>query len=161
MWVNRYSLLFSTIRFLPPPPRSRGNLVIYRQYMCWRGACQSGLCPKIPGRICVGPLTTRITMVTMSCMRLERLVFMETSKITVCISYRLNYHQLYYIKMLKYSFMILKPRALACFSAASICCSILVSFYTLNIPACEYRESGKMETAIPAKWKPVIGAPIM
>ena len=31
----------------------------------------------------------------------------------------------------------------------------------LNIPACEYRESGKMETAIPAKWKPVIGAPIM
>ena len=26
----------------------------------------------------------------------------------------------------------------------------------LNIPPCGYRESGKMETAVPAKWKPVL-----
>jgi peptide/nickel transport system permease protein len=26
----------------------------------------------------------------------------------------------------------------------------------VNIPPCGYRESGKMETAVPAKWKPVL-----
>lgn len=28
--------------------------------------------------------------------------------------------------------------------------------YQVNIPPCGYRESGKMETAVPAKWKPVL-----
>ena len=31
----------------------------------------------------------------------------------------------------------------------------------LNIPALGNRDSGRMETAVPVKWKPVISAPIM
>lgn len=34
--------------------------------------------------------------------------------------------------------------------------AVVPAVFSLNIPPCGYRESGKTETAVPAKWKPAI-----
>jgi hypothetical protein len=34
--------------------------------------------------------------------------------------------------------------------------SFIIAWGSVNIPPCGYRESGKMETAVPAKWEPVL-----